>query len=114
MEFIRQRILFFLILLGNGVLSTQSKDENYLILFLFEILFFIVFIKIYDLFYEKANKILINTISMLLVIGFIMQPRLNFTKSIKHIVFCFVAVLLSALVPFAMQKVQDLKKYKWL
>lgn len=115
MEFIRQRILFFLILLlGNGVLFTQTKDENYIILFSVEILFFIVFIKIYDLFYEKANKILINTICMLLVIGFIMQPRLNFTKSIKHIVFCFVAVILSALVPFAMQKIQDLKKYKWL
>ena len=34
MEFIRQRILFFLILLlGNGVLFTQTKDENYIILF---------------------------------------------------------------------------------
>lgn len=112
---IRQRIMFFLILLlGNGVLFTQTKEENFIVMFFVEILFFIVFIKIYDLFYDKSNKILVNTICMLLVIGFIMQPRLNFQKSIKHIIFCFVAVILSAFVPFIMQKIKDLKKYKWV
>lgn len=112
---IRQRILSLLILLlGYAVLFTQTKEENYIILFSVEILFFIVFIKIYDVFYEKSNKILVNTICMLLVIGFIMQPRLNFTKSVKHLVFCFVAVILSAMIPFIMQKVKDLKKYKWI
>jgi len=111
---IRQRILMFLmLLLGNAVSYTQTSKNEFILLFLVECLFLMTFIKIYNIFYQKANQILIHGISMLLIISFIILPRLNYGKSIKHILFCFIALAISSFVPFIMQKVSDLKKYKW-
>lgn len=112
---IRQRILMFLmLLLGNAVSYTQTNKTEFILLFLVECLFLMAFIKIYDIFYQQANQILVHSISMLLIISFIILPRLNYGKSIKHIVFCFISLALSSLVPFLMQKVHDLKNYKWI
>ena len=111
---IRQRILMFLILLlGNAVSYTQTSKNEFILLFLIECLFLMMLIKIYNIFYQKANQILIHGISMLLIISFIILPRLNYGKSIKHIIFCFIALVISSFVPLIMQKIQDLKKYKW-
>lgn len=111
---IRQRILMFLILLlGNAVSYTQTSKNEFILLFLIECLFLMILIKIYNIFYQKANQILIHGISMLLIISFIILPRLNYGKSIKHIIFCFIALVISSFVPLIMQKIQDLKKYKW-
>ena len=79
---IRQRILMFLILLlGNAVSYTQTSKNEFILLFLIECLFLMMLIKIYNIFYQKANQILIHGISMLLIISFIILPRLNYGKS---------------------------------
>ena len=82
----KQFILIFLIdTVSFGVIWLKTGDFQVLFLYIEMMAFFSAYQILYRLLYSKASLLLINTMCMLLSIGFIMLTRLDISSAMKQL-----------------------------
>lgn len=113
--YVMQNVLMFLVqVLGFLDLSLVSGDIQYLFFFAFIQIFLFAAIMLVSMIYEKANRLLLNNMCMLLGIGLCMVARLSFNKAIKQYVIVLMSFVISLFIPWLFTKVRFLKKFTWL
>lgn len=95
-------------------LAIVSKDIEYVFLYLFIQIFLFATIMMVSMIYEKANRLLLNNMCMLLSIGLCMVSRLSFNKAIKQYIIVILSLIVSLFVPFLLGKIHFFKKITWL
>lgn len=95
-------------------LAIVSKDIEYVFLYLFVQIFLFATIMMVTMIYEKANRLLLNNMCMLLGIGLCMISRLSFNKAIKQYIIVILSLIISLFVPFLLNKIHFFKKITWL
>lgn len=111
----RQTILIFLIqIICFFDLVYETKDINFIFLYLFIQVFFFATIALYMMIYENVDRLLLNNMCMLLGIGFIMLSRLSFHKAFRQFVIAFASMAVAIFIPYLIQKMTFLKKLTWL
>ena len=80
----------------------------------FQVIFVAITISCYQLIYEKASRLLINNMCMLLLIGFIMLTRLTVDKAVKQFLIAAVAMVITLIIPVLIRKVKGLRQLPWL
>lgn len=68
------------------------------------LLFYAGFIILYQKIYEGLSKLILNNMMLCLMIGFIMQVRLNVDKAIKQLLFASISMAVCLLVPYMIER----------
>lgn len=96
------------------VMFLQTYSLNMIFMYLGTILYILVVQGLYRLIYRKASLILLNTMCMLLSVGFVIQSRLSLSNAVKQFIITSAATLLSFVVPVIVRKVKLVKDLTWL
>lgn len=111
----RQRVFMYMFhFTANLVLFAITEDFRYLIFYGIQTLIFLIFMNVYDLFYEKASPVVLNNMVLLLMIGLVMLSRLRFEHAIRQFVFITAAMILCTVVPLIIHKLTFLDRLQWL
>lgn len=106
--------LLLIVVICNLVLYTNSEDDNYIFLMMYELILVLGIQVIYNLLYEKFNKALLNHQCMLLSLGLIVLSRLNPDRASKQLLIAVLATFLTALLPFFIRKFDFWQKLRIL
>ena len=111
----KQSFVFFLI---HGLMYTSiylhTYQDKIIIFYGVQLLYFILLIQISKLYCENHNRQLLNVMSMMLMIGFVMLTRLSIDKAIRQFVFCVFSTILASGIAFAMRKAKKYRDFYYL
>ena len=109
-----QRTLTVLLhLLCSALLIMQYKEWKYALLFALQLAFYLVFVKIYQIFYKGLSKLVFNNMMMCMMIGFIMLGRLNYNYALRQLVMASMAMAVCLLVPLFIERFTIWEKLGW-
>lgn len=109
-----QRTLTLLIhLICSAVLFLTYKEVKYLLLYVLELVFFVVFIKIYQIFYKGLSKLILNNMMTCMMIGFIMLGRLGYSLALRQLIMASAALGICLLVPLFIERFSIWEKLGW-
>ncbi len=113
--FIRQEIyLFFIQFFAYATICLKSGKIDYL--FFYAILQLVIFsvIVLCQTIYPGIDKGLLNNMTLLLSLGFIILTRLDFSKAVKQLIIASVSLTISFFVPTLIRHLALLRRLKWL
>ena len=100
-----QRTVTVLIyLLCSSVLILEHPEPKYIFILALGLLFYIVFIILYQKIYKGLSKLVLNNMMLMLLIGFIMLTRLDISYTIKQLLFSSIAMGVCLLVPYLIER----------
>ena len=103
-------MIYMLLINGNLVLYLLNMDQKVLILAACEMVLLILISVIYKKIYTNASKALVNNMSILLTVSFLILTRLDMDKAVKQFVFAAVAVIITCFIPLIVAKLEFLSK----
>ncbi|MBQ4301049.1 MAG: FtsW/RodA/SpoVE family cell cycle protein [Lachnospiraceae bacterium] len=103
-------MIYMLLINGNLVLYLLKMDQKVLILAACEMVLLFLISVIYKKIYTNASKALVNNMSMLLTVSFMILTRLDMDKAVKQFVFAAVAVVITCFIPLIVAKLEFLSK----
>ena len=107
----KQTLMIYMLLInGNLVLYLLKMDQKVLVLAAWEMVLLILISVIYKKIYTNASKALVNNMSMLLTVSFMILTRLDMDKAVKQFVFAAVAVVITCFIPLIVAKLEFLSK----
>lgn len=109
----QERYMFFFHFLCYVMLYLKTKEINIILLYVAQLIFFILLLQIYKHFYKDCSRIMVNGMCFLLMIGSVMLTRINFDLAIKQFVIMACGTVIALFVPFFTEKAGWLKKLRW-
>ncbi len=95
------------------LLIMQNMSLIYVFLWAVELIFYVVFIKIYQTCYKGLSKLVLNNMMMCMMIGFVMLGRLNSNYAIRQLVMAAAAMVVCIFVPLFIEKFKILERLGW-
>lgn len=95
------------------VLIVEQKDLRYVALWALELIFYLGFIKIYQVFYKGLSKLILNNMMICMLIGFIMLGRLQYEYAIRQLLMASIAMGVCLLVPLFIERFSIWEKIGW-
>ena len=92
----------------------HSYQDKIIIFYGAQLIYFLLVIQICKLYCKNHNRQLINVMSMMLMIGFVMLTRLSIDKAIRQFVFCVIATIMASSIAFLMRKGQQYRDFFYL
>ena len=96
------------------VLYAATTEMDYLIMLLMVIGYILIVQILYRLIYRKASLILLNTMCMLLSVGFVIQSRLGIERAQKQFLIAAVSTLLCFAIPVFVRRVNWIRRLTWV
>lgn len=110
----RQNILlFFTQFFCFLSMCVKSGKIEYLFFYAFVQIFLFSCITMTRMIYEKANRLLLNNMCMLLGVGFVILSRMSLHRAVKQFVIVFLSFLICLAIPYVLGKITFLKKAGW-
>jgi len=111
-----RQIVIIILLHSIGMITIGIlKDKmDYWFLYFLQIVIVFALIILFQMIYPKINRLLINNMCMLLVIGFIILARLSYDKAIKQFFILMVSIAIVLFIPFCIQKIKLLERLTWI
>ena len=106
--------MFLMHFVAYLILYLKSEDERIVLFYLAQMVFFMAYIGLYQLFYRNLTRILVNNMCMLLCVGLIMLTRISFDKAVRQFVIIAAAALVTWIIPFIMDRVWELSQIPWV
>ncbi|MCI8327486.1 MAG: FtsW/RodA/SpoVE family cell cycle protein, partial [Lachnospiraceae bacterium] len=111
----RQTAIIYMIHLDAMlVIFASTKNIKVIGLYLIQLILLIIIQLCYKTFYQKASKLIVNNMCMLLSVSFIILTRLNFDKALKQCELAGVAIGITLLIPFIIHKLKFFYKLAWI
>ncbi len=95
------------------LLIMQNMSLIYVFLWAVEIIFYVVFIKLYQTCYKGLSKLVLNNMMMCMMIGFVMLGRLNSNYAIRQIIMASIAMVVCIFVPLFIERFKILERLGW-
>lgn len=110
-----QILLIFLIhLFAFGVIFIQTWQVEILIFYLLQFFLLQAVLVFTRLIYPKINRLVLNNMCFLLMVGFVILTRLSFDRAVRQFQIAAAALILSLAVPVLIRKCAFLQKLPWL
>lgn len=97
----------------SAILIMENMSLVYVILWAAELVFYFVFIKIYQACYKGLSKLVLNNMMMCMMIGFIMLGRLSEDYAIHQIILAAAAMVVCVFVPLFIERFRILERLGW-
>lgn len=108
----RSLTLMILVLCG-AVLVMENQNVRYGVLLALELAFYLVFVKVYQIFYKGLSKLILNNMMMCMTIGFIMLGRLNYNYALRQLVMASAAMGACLFVPLFIERFTIWERLSW-
>lgn len=95
------------------ILIMENMSLMYVFLWAAELVFYFVFIKIYQTCYKGLSKLVLNNMMMCMMIGFVILGRLSSSYAIHQIVLATIAMVFCIFVPLFIEKFSILERLGW-
>lgn len=95
-------------------LFITSGEERLFILYLSQLLVFIIFGALYKVSYRMMSQLVYQNMMMLLMIGFVMITRLSYEKGVRQFIIAAIMLLICLVVPITIEKFKALSRLGWL
>lgn len=92
------------------ILILQMEEVKYVVFYIMQVTFLAAIQLIYKYCYKSASRLVVNNMCMLLATGFIILTRLNYDKAMRQYQIAVVALILTAAIPFGIDKIHFLQK----
>lgn len=113
--YVRQNIFMFFIQFFCFLnLTLVSGNLEYLFFYAFVQVFLFSAIFLVGMIYEKANRLLLNNMCMLLGLGLCIVSRLYLKKAVKQYVIVIISLIIALFIPFLLKKIKFWKSLTWL
>lgn len=106
--------IFLIHFVGHATLLLQLPSIRLVLLYLGEVLLFILVLTFYRVLYPKLSRLLLRNMLMLLAVSFIMLARLSLEDAIRQVIIIACAFAACLLVPFFLIKFNFLKRFGWI
>lgn len=114
-KFRRQVFYLYLIHLNAyGVLYFSTENPQLLLFYGAQVIFFTVILILYRTVYEKASRLLVNNMCMLMMLGFVTLTRLSYDSAIRQFQLAIVSVALTMLIPLLISRLKFFRDLTWL
>lgn len=111
----KQSFLFFII---HGLMYTSiylhTFQDKIIIFYGAQLIYFLLLIEISKLYCKYHNRQLLNVMSMMLMIGFVMLTRLSIDKAYRQFLFCVIATIMASAISYIMKKIKNLREYHYI
>lgn len=111
---VQNALMFLVQVFAFFDLCMETRDFQYLVLYVFIQVFLLATIVMVSLIYEKCNHMLLNNMCMLLGIGLCMISRLNLNKAVRQYIIVLASLIVSLTVPYLLGRLRIWKKFTWL
>ncbi|MCR4999957.1 MAG: FtsW/RodA/SpoVE family cell cycle protein [Lachnospiraceae bacterium] len=113
--FVKQTIEMFLIMY-NGIFVLFLQSHNAQILFMagIETVFFLLVFMIYGTIYESASKCLLNNMCTLLMLGLLLQTRLNVEAAFHQLLLAIFAFAITCFIPYCIENIKVVRNMSYL
>lgn len=114
-QFRRQsRMLYMIHFLANLVILSVTRELSLFILYVAEIVLFVMIQSSYRLFYPKASRLLANNMCMLMMIGFVILTRIDSARAIKQFMIAAASSIICLIIPVMIRKMRFFRNLSWL
>ena len=97
---LQSAMMYTMHFMGFAIIYMNTNKDSVVVFYGAQVIYFVVFKGLMSVIYEEYyNKGLLNTMCMLLTIGFIMITRLNFDKAIRQFIIVVVASVAALILP---------------
>ena len=111
---IQNIIMFFLQLLMFTDLALVSGDMEYVFFYVFVQVFLLAAVAMVPVIYEKANRLLLNNMCMLMGTGLCVISRISFNQAVRQYIIVLLSLAVSLFIPWILSQIHFLKKLTWL
>ena len=92
----------------------NAKSIKLVYLYGFELLLFTLIFIIYRLAYRNLSRLILNNMTFLIMIGFVMLTRLSYDMAIKQIMVISVSLGVCLIIPYMIEKMRWLNRLEWI
>lgn len=96
------------------VIFEQTKDQNIWVFYGAQMLFLVGYQAVFRVFYRGCSRLLLNHLCMLLLIGLVIQTRLNAAKAWNQFLIAGLSAVATLLVPMVMKYWSRIYKLRWI
>lgn len=107
-------LLFFVHFTSFLTICIKTGDLQYLFFYAFQQLAVFTVLVLFELFYPAVNRLVINNMCMLLVIGFVILTRLNMGLAIRQFIIVTVSMAVAMCVPYLIRRFREIKNFSWV
>ena len=107
-------LLFFVHFTSFLTICIKTGDLQYLFFYAFQQLAVFTVLVLFELFYPAVNRLVINNMCMLLVIGFVILTRLNMGLAIRQFIIVAVSMALAMGIPYLIRRFREIKNFSWV
>lgn len=97
----------------SALLIMENMTLTYVFLWAAELVFYFVFIKIYQMCYKGLSKLVLNNMMMCMMVGFVMLGRLSSRYAIHQMILAAAAMAACLFVPLFIEKFSILDRLGW-
>ncbi len=101
-------LMFIIHFMLNAIIYLNRPEIPVLVFYVAQVCFFIAALFLYSHIYKDASLMLINNMFYLMMIGFAMLTRLEFSLAVKQFLIAVISVALSLVIPVIVEKVSFL------
>ena len=101
--------VFMIHFLSYLILYLRMSSVKILVFYAVQIFVAIFYMVIYHSIYKESSRLLTNNMSFLLLIGYIILTRLNFSLAVKQFIFATVGLIITSFIPYILMKWKRLK-----
>lgn len=107
-------LLFFVHFTSFLTICIKTGELQYLFFYAFQQLAVFALIVLFELIYPSANKLVVNNMCMLLVIGFVMLTRLDMGLAVRQFVIVLVSAAAAMCIPWLFRRFPGIKNVSWI
>ena len=108
------RIILLVHFLMNLTVYLKTGEISAVIFYLVQLLFFAIYVFVSKRIYRNINRLLLNNTVFFMAYGLIMLERLDMSKAIKQFIIMVGAAALTLVIPYIIDKVWDLVKWRYV
>ncbi len=110
----RQYFYIFLIhLSGFFVLCLKNEDYFYLLFFAVQQAVLLIMRNLYQMFYPRFQRTILNHMCMFLCVGMIMISRISMTKAIRQFAIIVISMVIGLFIPLLIKRAAFLRRLTW-
>ncbi|MDO4616685.1 MAG: FtsW/RodA/SpoVE family cell cycle protein [Lachnospiraceae bacterium] len=106
-------LMLFFNFLAYLVMYAVKQELEMLMVYMGVIVYILLVQAMYRIVYKRASLILVNTMCMLLSVGFVIQTRLGISYAIKQLMIVAVSTAMCMLIPVVVRKGKFLRNITW-
>lgn len=110
--YLTQNILMFLIhFICYLIIYLMTDDKKMLVFYTAQFALFLITLIVYSTVYRHASRLIVNNMCYLLMIGFVIQTRLDYDMAVRQFIIAIAAIGVSLAIPVFMAKVRTLDRW---